>query len=253
MEKTYKYKTEQDEFIGEDLKLIDIDTDYRYIHNNILWNILEFIIYRIIMMPIAFFYSKLKFRAKIIGREKLKMVRGGYFVYGNHTQPVLDTFLPTIALFSAKVYIICNRANMSIPIMGKMNKMLGAIPIPNKIDAMKNFLECIKKRVQNNAVVIYPEAHVWPYYTKIRNFEDTSFKYPVKYNKPIYTFTTVYKERKNKKARVELYIDGPFFKDENVSQKEAQKKLRDEAYFTMSERSKLSNIEYVKYEQTKEN
>ena len=70
MEKIYKYKTEQDEFIGEDLKLIDIDTDYRYIHNNILWNILEFIIYRIIMMPIAFFYSKLKFRAKIIGREK---------------------------------------------------------------------------------------------------------------------------------------------------------------------------------------
>lgn len=253
MEKSYKYKTEQDEFVGESIVPKDVGTEYKYIHKNLFWNICEFFVYRIIMTPIAYFYSKLKFNVKIIGKEKLKKVNEGYFVYANHTQPVLDTFVPTIASFNSKVYVICNRDNISIPFLGKLNKMLGAVPIPNKFDAMRNFLNCIEQRVEKNVVVIYPEAHVWPYYTKIRNFADTSFKYPVKYNKPIYTYTTVYKERKNKNPRVEVYIDGPFFKDENLGLKDAQKKLRDEAYFTMCERAKLSNVEYVKYEQIKEN
>lgn len=253
MEKVYKYKTEQDEFIGENIIAKDVGAEYKYIHSNPIWNICEFILYRIIMTPIAFLYSKIKFRMKIIGREKLKEVKEGYFVYANHTQPILDTFAPTIASFNSKVYIICNRDNISIPFMGRLNKMLGAIPIPNRIEAMRNFIDCVNKRAEKNVVVIYPEAHVWPYYTKIRNFEDTSFKYPVKLNKPIFTYTTVYKERRNKNPKIEIYIDGPFYKDENLSVKEAQKELRNKAYFTMMERSKLSNTEYVKYEKIKEN
>lgn len=253
MKKVYKYKTEQDEFIGENIIPKDVSVKYKYIHKNPIWNICEFFVYRIVMTPIAYMYSKIKFDVKVFGREKLRKVKDGFFVYANHTQPVLDTFVPTVASFNSKVYVICNRDNISIPFLGKLNKMLGAVPIPNHIEAMRNFLDCIKARVKRNVVVIYPEAHVWPYYTKIRNFEDTSFKYPVKYNKPIYTYTTVYKARKDKNPRVEVYIDGPFFKNENLSLKEAQRELRDKAYSIMCERAKLNNIEYVKYEQIKEN
>ena len=252
MEKIYNYVTEQDDFVGDNINAKDVGLEYKYIHKSFLWNICEFFVYRIVMTPIAYMYSKLKFRVKIIGKEKLKATKSGYFVYANHTQPILDTFVPTIASFNSKVYIVCNRDNISIPFLGRLNRMLGVIPIPNKIEAMKNFLNCIKHRVENNVVVIYPEAHVWPYYTKIREFEDTSFKYPVKYNKPVYTFTTVYKKRKNNRPKIEVYIDGPYYPDEKLSLKEAQKQLRNDAYFAMCNRSKLNDIEYVKYVKIKE-
>ena len=127
--------------------------------------------------------------------------------------------------------------------------MWGAIPIPNTLCAVKNFNNAIAYRLnQNNPILFYPEAHLWPYYTKIRNFPSTAFKYPVKLNKPVYTFTTTYKYKKRgKKPKVEIYVDGPFYPNTNLPTKDAQQRLRDEAYNTMVKRSGYSNYEYVKY------
>ncbi len=78
--------------------------------------------------------------------------------------------------------------------------MLGAVPVPNKISEMKKFYKTIETRIQNNKpVVVYPEAHLWPYYKKIREFPDTSFKFPVNLNVPSFCITTTYQKRKNRK------------------------------------------------------
>ena len=54
---------------------------------------------------------------------------------------------------------------------------------------------------------------------------------------------------KNKdKVRLVSYIDGPFLPDKECStMKEKQQNLRDKVYKQMVERSKLSNIEVIKY------
>ena len=53
---------------------------------------------------------------------------------------------------------------------------------------------------------------------------------------------------KNKeKIKIVTYIDGPFYPNNELSKKEAQKELRDKIYNKMVERSKNSNVEYIKY------
>ena len=128
--------------------------------------------------------------------------------------------------------------------------MLGAIPIPGNKKAMKNFLDIIEKRIsKKSSITIYPEAHIWPYYTKIRPFKSVSFKYPVKLDVPAYCITNTYQSYgKNKdKIKIVTYIDGPFFPDKNLTPKEQEQDLRNKVYEKMVERSKNSNIEYIKY------
>ncbi len=116
---------------------------------------------------------------------------------------------------------------------------------------MKNFLNEIEKKINKNySITIYPEAHIWPYYTKIRPFKAVSFKYPVKLNKPSFCITNTYQAygKNNDKIKIVSYIDGPFFPNDKLSPKEAQQDLRDTIYNCMVNRSKNSNIEYIKYE-----
>ena len=106
---------------------------------------------------------------------------------------------------------------------------------------------------QGHPVIIYPEAHVWPYYTQIRPFEKTSFRFPAELNKPVYVMTTTYTHRhflKNiiKRPKVNVYIDGPFYPDTGAGIKDNQKMLHDRVYEVMKSRSHLSDYEYIRYE-----
>ena len=227
-----------------------IDENYKYKHG-VIWNITSYIIQNFISMFIKVPYQKIKFKLKYIGKEKLKKCKNeGYFIYANHTQAFADTFIPSVGIYPKRNFLIVNPENISMKGLGHLVEMLGAIPVPGNIEAMKKFLEIIEERVNNNcAITIYPEAHIWPYYTKIRNFKDVSFKYPIKWNKPAYCMTNTYQSygKNNDKIKIVTYIDGPFFPDEGLSPKEAQKNLRDKIYNKMVERSKNSNIEYIKY------
>ena len=203
-------------------------------------------------MLIKVSYFKIKFKLKYVGKEKLKPYRKqGYFIYVNHTQAFADTFIPSVGVYPKRNFLIVNPENVSMKGLHHIVEMLGAVPVPGNIEAMKNFLQILEERISNNcSITIYPEAHIWPYYTKIRNFKYVSFKYPVKWNKPAFCMTNTYQSygKNNDKIKIVTYIDGPFFPDENLSPKEAQKNLRDKIYNQMVERSKNSNIEYIKYE-----
>ena len=102
---------------------------------------------------------------------------------------------------------------------------------------------------KKSSITIYPEAHIWPYYTKIRPFKDVSFKYPVQLNVPAFCFTNTYQSygKNNDKIKIVTYIDGPFYSNKELPQKQSQKELRDRIYNCMVERSKNSNIEHIKY------
>ena len=233
-----------------------INEKYKYIHRNPLWNFCAFLAQNILSMPIKVLYAKMKFKHKIIGKEKLKSCKKqGYFMYVNHTQAFADTFLPSLANYPKRNFFIVNPENVSMKGAQTLVEMLGAIPVPSNKEAMKNFLEAIKTRISKKySITIYPEAHIWPYYTKIRPFKDVSFKYPVELNTPTYCITNTYKVRGKNKDKVQIisYIDGPFFAEkeingESLNKKQMQKNLRDKIYNTMVERSKNSNIEYIKY------
>ena len=250
----YNSETE-DDFSDADITPKVIDENYKYLHSSMTYNILSFIAYRIIATPLAFLYCKLKFRYKTINKKALKKhKKEGYFLYGNHTQQIGDAYLPTMAVFPKRNYVIVHPDNVSMPVLGKITPMLGAMPLPSNLKAGRNFLNAIEKRIlQNHCVTIYPEAKIWPYYTKIRPFPATSFKYPVKFDTPCYCFTHTYHKRKHsKKPRIITYIDGPFYANPDLPVKEQEQDLRDRVYNQMVERSKLNTYEYIKYVKRKD-
>jgi 1-acyl-sn-glycerol-3-phosphate acyltransferase len=251
-EKIIYYSDElNEEFSAKKITPRVIDENYKYEHNPI-WNICSYLLQNVISMPIKVLYAKIKFKIKYIGKEKFKKYKNtGYFIYANHTQAFADTFIPSICNYPKRNFFVVNPENVSMKGLKTFVEMLGAIPVPGNKTAMKNFLNVIEKKIKNkSSITIYPEAHIWPYYTKIRPFKDVSFKYPIQLKTPVFCITNTYQAYgKNKnKVKIVTYIDGPFFADENLSSnKEQQKALRDTVYNCMVDRSKNSNIEYIKY------
>ena len=249
--KTIYYKDElNDEFSSAKIVPIKIDGNYKY-NRNSLWNLCSLIAQNVLSMPIKIGYAKIKFRIKYIGKEKLKKYKKeGYFVYVNHTQEFADTFIPSIPIYPKRNFLIVNPENISMKFLKNIVEMLGAIPVPGDKESMKNFLEIIKTHIgKGHSITIYPEAHIWPYYTKIRPFKSVSFQYPINLEKPVFCMTNTYQSygKNNDKIKIVTYIDGPFFSNTELPKKEQKEELRNRVYNCMVERSKNSNIEYIKY------
>ena len=249
--KVFYYKDElNDEFSGIKRKTILVDKNFKYLHKNLLYKFLTFMVYRIIVMPFAFLYLKIKFHIKIENKKVLKSSKNeSYFMYGNHTQIPGDGFIPNVINFPKHNAVVVNADNVSLPGTKNIMLMLGAVPIPNDFSGMKNFLDCISYNVkQNKSIVIFPEAHIWPYYTKIRDFKSDSFKFPIMYSKKAFSFTVTYQKRKfSKKPNITVFIDGPFSAPKDLSKKEKQEYLRNVVYDSMVERSKESTYDFYKY------
>lgn len=245
----YKDELEDDFATMENIKIVNVDEKYKFIHKNPIWNIASIITQNVLSMPIKYLYAKIKFNIKYIGKEKLKKARKeGYFIYANHTQVFADTFIPSLANYPKRNFFIVDPANISMPGLKLLVRLLGAYPLPSNFKAYKNFLTAIKKTIEKkHSITIYPEAHIWPYYTKIRNFKAVSFKYPVELNTDVFCLTNTYHKRKNGKIQIISYIDGPFTANSNLPKKEAQQDLRNRVYNQMVERSKNSDYEKIIY------
>lgn len=248
--KTFFYSDEvNDDFAFAYIKKQrEIKDDYKYINKNIFFLISEFIVYRIIMTLVAYI-TCLKRHIRIKNKKIVKKEKGRYFIYGNHTQVPGDAYIPNIIGFPKKSFIVVNPDSLSIKGTAWFIKMSGALPVPTHITGLKNFMDAMDERVnKKHPIVIYPEAHLWPYYTKIRPYKSTSFRYPIKLDKPAYCFTTTYQKRKfSKKPKITVYVDGPFYYNKELKGKAQEVDLRDRIYDCMVNRSKNSNYEYIKY------
>ena len=247
MNKIYYYKSFDDEFITSKKQNYKLKNNYKWIHHNLFYKILSYILYYLVLL-FSLIYTKLFLHVTIKNKKILKKDKG-YFIYSNHTQMLGDVFNPFLVNFPHHPFIICSSSNLGIPILGKILPMAGALPIPDNIHDMVKFKEAINyHNKKGHPIVIYPEAHLWPYATIIREYSATSFHFPVEAKSNVYVSTTTYTKSKfYKKPKITVYIDGPFKIDETKSKKENMKKLHDEVYKTMVKRSKLNNYAYVTY------
>lgn len=239
-----------DEFSGDNIVPKRIDGDYRYIRNGTLGKIAHIFFYRMIATPLAFLYMKLHFHHKIVNRQVLKEAKEkSYYIYGNHTHFLADALIPTMVSFPKAISVIVHPNNVSMPLLGRITPSLGALPLPDDKKACKNFMEAMEQIMKKKgSIMIYPEAHIWPFYTDIRPFVDTSFRYPVKEKAAVFSLTNTYQKRRfSKIPRIVTYMDGPFYPDESKTAKVQKEQLRDQVYKSMKERAKCNNIEIVKY------
>ncbi len=244
-----------DDFAGVSKETPTIDATFPYLPKNPLWNLAAFVVYRLIMTPFAFLYCKLRFGLRVVNRKALrKSGRQGAFVYGNHTLLAGDAFIPTLTSFPRRTYVVVHADNLATPGTRNFIRMCGAIPVPTKLSGMRAFSNALEKRnLQGHTVQIYPEAHIWPYYTGIRPFESSSFHYPVTFGAAAYAATTTYQKRRFRRTpRVTVYLDGPFHPDPTLPLREQERDLRDRIHAIMTaraaEHSTYSPVRYVRAE-----
>ena len=234
-----------DDFAGTNIVQKKLPDDFEYINKSVFFKIGTFLI-TLIAVPAIFLMTKIIYHQKFVNKRALKRAKkSGYFIYGNHTNGMLDAYIPTLLTFPKKSYIIVNPDATSIKGIASIVMMLGALPLPNNTGLPLKFISAIRKRINEKSVVaIYPEAHIWPYYTDIRNFKADSFMYPTDTSKPVFSFTNVYKKRRfGKRPKVITYIDGPFYPHDDLSKRENMQMLRDSVYNAMKKRI-LSNPTY---------
>lgn len=200
---------------------------------------------------ISIIYIKLVLRVKIVGKDKLQAAANqGYFIYGNHTQAFGDVVLPLNIIPTKNYYAIGAQSNWGIPVLGKLVLPYFGLPVGQNLQQSGKLIKAVATVIKaKKVVVIYPEAHVWPYYTKIRPFPATSMHFPVTLDVASFTMTTTYTKPKwGKRPRIIVYLDGPFYPDSHIGKKRAQEKLHQEIYQTMQKRALKSNYEYCTYQ-----
>ena len=239
-----------DDFAGTNVKRKPLKDDFVYLSKNLFFKVFSFVTYRLIATPIVFLINKLFYHETIIGRKKLKKYRkNGYFLYANHVHVPADAYTPSLVTFPKKAYILVNPDATSIPVVSTFVKAFGGLPVPDSPKLYRAFKKSIDELAERKKVVtIYPEAHVWPYYTGIRPFKDASFKYPAEHDKPIFVFTRTIKKKKfSSRPKFVVYVDGPFFPEKENTVKQNQRLLRDAAYRAMLERSANSTYQVNEY------
>ncbi|WP_367333952.1 1-acyl-sn-glycerol-3-phosphate acyltransferase [Lentilactobacillus sp.] len=248
--KTYRYRSFDDDVVFTKHQDATIPDNHVWLHTSLIYRGIGTVIYAL-AVAFSFLYCRFYLHASFRNKHCLATQgRRGAFVYANHTQPLGDALLPMLVAVPRRAYPIAEPANLGIPIVGRFLTMCGALILPDKLSQMVKFQRAMKKRLdQHQRVFVYPEAHVWPYYTHIRPFPVGAFHYPVAENVPSYTMTITYqKSRLLKRPKQVIYFDGPFMPDMALSRKSRQRKLHDQVYDQMVLRSRESNVAYIHYE-----
>lgn len=163
----------------------NISEDYEYVRKGKLFNICSYLLYYGIAVPIIFLITKLVYDLKIEGRENIANLKTGAVSVSNHVL-VLDCAMVGLALDDKKVYYTTLESSFKIPFVRKLIKLLRAIPIPKENKNKPYFAKALDDILnEGNIVHFYPEASLWPYYNKLRNFKTGAFRFAVKNDVPI--------------------------------------------------------------------
>ena len=247
-EKVRYYQSFEQDFEESANQEFTLPEDYKWIREDKFSKFLSAVIYGCAVI-FSTFYCRAVLRLKVKGRKNVKGIKGGYFIYANHTQPLGDVFTPALCVLPKRIYTVVSPANYGIPVLGKILPYLGALPLSKSLKGMKEFNLAIEKRIKDgHPVVIYPEAHVWEYYEGIRPFTSTCMKYPIKFQAPAVAMTVTYKKTKfRKRPKMVVYLDGPFTPQGSTKAQQTEG-LYNEIRTAMENRSKLSDAQYIKYE-----
>ena len=191
-----------------------VPKNYKYCRTNPVSNFFSWILYHIIARPIIglfLIFEGVKFKnKKALNRTKGK----GAFIYSNHVS--FSDVIKFQPFAKKRVNILGYSDSLSMPIVRNICHTLGYIPLPlvDDVDNIKKMEESfdfyINKKKQH--IVIYPEAHIWPYYTKIRNFKSSSFIYPARVKAPVVPVVAVWRKSKIfKKPKQTIIFGNPIF------------------------------------------
>ena len=220
----------------------NIDRNYEYVSKDIIFNTFSDILYYLIAYPILKVLTKIVYDLKIEGRENIDFLEKGAISVSNHVL-FLDCAMVGLTWGLKRVYYTTLEGSFKIPFVRKLIKLLRAMPIPEKIKNREYFMKAIEEILNNgNFVHFYPEASLFPYYKKIRNFKNGAFSIAVKNDVPIVPMVFTFREPKGirkifkKKKDVTLKILKPVtIKEEGLNQKQKEELLKNKVHTMMED------------------
>lgn len=243
----------KDDFDEVGLKRPEVPQGYKYKRTNPFNNFISGLFYHGVAKPCLGLYCFFK-GIRYKGKKNLKKLEGrGAFIMSNHVA-ITDVFK-----FQSYVFFNKRRVNitgypdtLTMPIVRNLARALGYLPIPlagdlkNMVAMVDSFKFYLEKR---QFILIYPEAHIWPYYTKIRNFHVGAFNYPAKLEAPVLPIVTTWRKSKFcKKPKQTIYILEPIFPDPNKTASENKDYLHEATLEAMKKcADSVSQYEYIKY------
>ena len=247
-----------DDFAGTKIKPRPFPEKYRYVRKNPFWVLLSYFLYYVLAYPILWIVGKIWVGVKVKGRKNLRVLRRrGVFFYGNHTQ-IVDAWAVQVYVAKGKrSYIVADQDAINIPGLKGFVTLLGVMPIPDNAHR-EDFIKAIDYHYHHKkGIIIYPEQHIWPYSTHIRNFPDDSFTYPAKLGAPVVAICTTYRRPwlfpNKRKPKMTMHVSSPFYPKMKKSLAERKKDLRDKVYdFMLTHSCEDENIEYIRYVKKKE-
>lgn len=233
------------------LKRKGIPEGFKYKHTSKwYWFFSNLLYYGVAKWIIGFYVYSHGIRCK--NKAVLKKLNGkGAFIYSNHVA-ISDCFKFNIVI-ARRVDTIGYSDALSIPVGGKLATLLGLIPLPLKEDRdnFHKMTEAISYNVKerNHYCLIFPEAHIWPYYTEIRNWPNNSLIYPALMMMPIVPAVTVWKKRLIGKKPKQLIVFGePIYPKEGESITYNKDYLHQECIASMKEIARTNEqVQYIKY------
>lgn len=242
------YESFTDDFTQSANQAFTLPPDYQWIPDGVGARVKSGVIYTLALI-FGGLYCRIWLGLRIKNKKVLRGRGGSFFLFGNHTQPVGDVFLPALCAFPRRIYTLAAPANYGIPVIGKLLPHLGALPVVDSVDGMKKLTRAMEIRLSGgHPIVIYPEAHVWEYCSFIRPFPPTAMKYPVKFGAPAFSMTVTYqKTRFRKRPQAVIYLDGPFY-GKGDTPRERALDLHAKLTAVMNDRAKESNSDYIVYQ-----
>lgn len=247
-----------EDYAGTDIDTKSVGADFPFAPIGPVWKFFAFIAYYVIAIPLVFFYCYVICGFRVKNRKAIRKIRKeGFFLYANHSH-FTDAFLAPIVAFPKRAYVIVGPDTVSIKGLRNFVQMVGAIPIPDVFSGMPSFLNAIRLRTEEKSCVsVFPEAHMWNYCTFLRPFKSGSFRYPVHLGVPSVAVAVTYQQRKLsfiKQPKRTVFISDPFFPDDTLSAKEAQRKLQEQVEAFLKEKTEsYSTYTYYDYRQVAEN
>lgn len=244
-----------DDFLDTKTSLkVTVDANYRYLRSNIFFKCFSFALYYLLAIPVLTAISFLLHGTKVKNKRNLrKLKKTGYIVYCNHTH-YSDAWLGQVSICNPKkAYIIANKNAIQIPVVDVLTKCLGCLPVADTVMGLRNLNNAVSVLLKKKkAIIVFPEAHVWPFYTGLRDFPVTSFRF-ASYNRvPAVPVATTYKKRllwgNQRKPQKVVHIGEPIFYNETLTEKENRNVMCEKTFdFIKSKVESPNNFAYYRY------
>lgn len=197
-------------------------------HHGSLFRLLSRLCIAFIAAPLLFLWTRLVLGVRMDGGKKLRGLKGALTVC-NHVH-LLDSALVGIALFPRKTVFPTLASNLGGLFPGALVNLFGGAPIPEKPSDMKLFFDEMHMRLlMGDAVHFFPEGHLVPYNSSLRNFKSGAFHLAAKARVPIVPLTISFVPAKGvyrllrRKPVMRLRIGDPIYPALNNSKQDARR------------------------------